>query len=218
MTTNETTEKIVFRLVRTNVFTRWPCHICGGETEKVPILCESGGETKVGLRICERCLSCRDFDAHLESHAQALEAQAAQTRALIGRIEAPSFAEWKQAMADDDADWERVALACVNEPDDDVSIDDLRTRYVDQSNWRRNEQDFPYIEIAGRVVALYPWAEGWTWMIYRGGPEPLAWLADPARLYADGVSDGESDARDDAWKAFRADLEKLKDPIGDNWF
>jgi hypothetical protein len=26
---------IIMQLTRTNVFTRWPCHICGGETEKL---------------------------------------------------------------------------------------------------------------------------------------------------------------------------------------
>ena len=106
MDETKTTDKIVFRLVRTNVLTRWRCHICGGVTEKAPILCESGGAD--GVRICERCLSSRDFDAQLESHAQSLEAEAAQTRAMIGRIEAPSFAQWEQAMADDNAERERV--------------------------------------------------------------------------------------------------------------
>ena len=33
-------EKIVFELVETNFLTRWPCNICGGCTEKDPILCE----------------------------------------------------------------------------------------------------------------------------------------------------------------------------------
>jgi hypothetical protein len=111
MPMTETTDKIVFRLVRTNVLTRWHCHICGGETEKVSILCESGDDLRVGLRICESCLSCRDFDAHLEGYAQALEAEAARTRALIGRIEAPSFAEWEKATAEDAAEWEREERA-----------------------------------------------------------------------------------------------------------
>jgi hypothetical protein len=210
-----TTDKIVFRLVRTNVLTRWRCDVCGGRTEKVPILCESGDD----WRICERCLSCRDFDAQLESHARALEADAARTRGLIGRIEAPSFAEWELAIAEDDAERERVARACVNEPDEieTVAIDDLRARYLDQSNWRRNEQGFPYIELFRRVIALYPVGfDDWTWMIYRGGSEPLAWLADPDRLH--GVGRGESDARAEAWKAFQADLEKLEGPIPDDWF
>jgi hypothetical protein len=96
-----------------------------------------------------------------------------------------------------------------------VTLDDLRTRYVDPSNWRRNEQGFPYIELFGRVIAIYPWADGWTWMIYRGARAPLAWLMDSARLYADGVSANESAARDEAWKAFQADLEKL---TPDDWF
>jgi hypothetical protein len=98
------------------------------------------------------------------------------------------------------------------------TLDDLRARYADPCNWRRNEQGFPYIELFGRVIAIYPWTDGWTWMIYRGGSEPLAWLVDPGRLYADGVSANENAARDEAWKAFQADLEKLEGPIPDDWF
>ena len=49
-------EKIIFELVETNVFTRWPCSICGGCTEKVPILCEvKTGEYKKN-DVC-RCIA-----------------------------------------------------------------------------------------------------------------------------------------------------------------
>jgi hypothetical protein len=138
-------------------------------------------------------------DGRRRLHMHGLEeASASQVR----QPEAPSFAEWELAMAADNAEQDAS----------DVTIDDLRTRYVDQSNWRRNEQGFPYIEIAGRIIALYPVsAEDWMWMIYHGGAEPLAWLEDPGRLYAEGVGMGEHDARDEAWKAFRADLERLND-------
>jgi hypothetical protein len=32
------TERITIELVETNVFTRWPCTVCGGHTEKVSVL------------------------------------------------------------------------------------------------------------------------------------------------------------------------------------
>ena len=193
------------------------CHVCGAVTETTMVLVTTGD----GLRMCETCLEERDFDDRLRNFALRLERQAAQTRAMIDRIEAPSFAAWKRAMADFDAECEREERAAGHGDQVDeieaVTIDDLRARYVDQSNWRRNEQGFPYIELFGRVIAIYPVsADDWTWMIYRGGPEPLAWLADPDRLH--GVGMGESDARDEAWKAFQADLEKLEGPILDDWF
>lgn len=60
---NETTDKIVFRLVRTNFFTRWPCHVCGGQTEKDSILCEAASPFSDNgtLRICPQCLPVREF-------------------------------------------------------------------------------------------------------------------------------------------------------------
>jgi len=97
----QTTDKIAFRLARTNGFTRWPCHICGGETGNDMVLCEAASpfSDHGTLRICPQCLQCRDFDHRLEQHAQGLASQAAAIRSLIGRIEAPSFAEWKREEA-----------------------------------------------------------------------------------------------------------------------
>jgi hypothetical protein len=31
---------IEMKLTTTNFYTRWPCHVCGGTTEKVNVLCE----------------------------------------------------------------------------------------------------------------------------------------------------------------------------------
>jgi hypothetical protein len=101
-------------LVRTNFLTRWHCHVCGGRTEKNLILCEvpESHPTHGGLRICERCLKSRDFDAKLAEQAAALEAHAASLRGVIGHIEAPSFEDWKHADAlanalwDTETDWE----------------------------------------------------------------------------------------------------------------
>ena len=90
-----------------------------------------------------------------------------------------------------------------------VSLEALWDRYVDESNWRENEQGFPHIEIGGRVVVVYPWdTDGWAWMIYRGEPQPLAWMADADRLYADGAYACESDARFDAWEALVAPVDE----------
>ncbi len=92
-TTIPTTGPIKIELVRTNFFTRWPCHVCGGCTEKVAVLAE-GPE---GLRVCESCLQAGDIDARLEAQAAALDAGARMTRSLIGRLQVPSFAEWSEA-------------------------------------------------------------------------------------------------------------------------
>jgi hypothetical protein len=106
---DERDDVIKFRLVPTNFFTRWPCHVCGGVTDKDSILCEADSpfSDRGTLRICTSCLKCGNFDHHLEQQAQALEAKAALIRSLIGRIEAPSYAEWEHVMADYDAEWER---------------------------------------------------------------------------------------------------------------
>lgn len=101
----QTTEKIAFRLVRTDVFTRLPCAICGGgDTEMDAVLCEAASDHGT-LRICPQCLQCGNFDHHLEQRGQGLASQAAAVRSLIGRIEAPSFAELEReerAAADDE--------------------------------------------------------------------------------------------------------------------
>ena len=91
-------QKIVFELVETNYLTRWPCHICGGNTEKEPVLCEVLEGTNKGLRVCESCLKHRDFDNNLERFAEMLERHAQEIRALIGRVEAPSYEEWETAI------------------------------------------------------------------------------------------------------------------------
>ena len=94
----QATDKIGFRLVRTTGFTRWPCHICGGETGMDAVLCEAASpfSDHGTLRICPQCLQRRNFNHLLEQRARGLASQAAAIRSLIGRIEAPSFAEWER--------------------------------------------------------------------------------------------------------------------------
>src|SRR5262245_48950523 len=83
------TGPIEIRLVESSFLTRWPCSVCGGTTEKVEVLAEGPG----GLRVCEGCLKCGDIDKELEQYAQRLAQEAAATRALIGRLKVPTYAQ-----------------------------------------------------------------------------------------------------------------------------
>jgi hypothetical protein len=95
---------IEFQLVDTNVFTRWPCDVCDGCTEKVGVLCEAKYGHEL-LRVCETCLQGgqEKIDQTLEEHAARLELQARDTRRLIGRLRVPTYAEWEQREATYDA-------------------------------------------------------------------------------------------------------------------
>ncbi len=96
--TTATNDRIVVKLVPTNVFTRWPCHVCGSQTEKVSILAEAGDPLSDDLvRVCERCLEAGDIDERLEAHARSLDDDADWVRALIGRLEVPTYAAWVHA-------------------------------------------------------------------------------------------------------------------------
>ena len=96
---------IKVELVETNFLTRWPCTVCGGCTEKVPILAES----KTGERVCESCLRAGNIDERLEQYAlvldTALDTAAAATRSLIGRLSVPTFAEWQARCEQHDREW-----------------------------------------------------------------------------------------------------------------
>jgi hypothetical protein len=84
---------IKIELVWTNVFTRWPCTICGGTTEKEAVLAEGPG----GIRVCERCLKCRNFAEHLQENARWHDEEAKRLRDLrdmVNRLEIPTFEEW----------------------------------------------------------------------------------------------------------------------------
>jgi hypothetical protein len=96
--------KIKIELVRSDSLTRHPCNVCGWYTEKVPVWARGHG-----LLVCEFCLEAGAvaIDERLERHAAALEATAAATRALIGRLVVPSYAEWQAAMAAEAEDFER---------------------------------------------------------------------------------------------------------------
>ena len=96
---------IEIKLTETTFFTRWPCTVCGGCTEKVAILAEGtlqlsdDGESRT-IRVCESCLEGGDglgIDARLDLHARALEGEAALVRGMIGQLKVPTFAEWCEA-------------------------------------------------------------------------------------------------------------------------
>ena len=92
-------QKIKVELVETNFFTRWPCHVCGGTTDKVPILAEVRKGRFKGFRVCERCIEKRGFDAAISVYAKRLERETqkkvAELRALVGRLNVPTYEEYK---------------------------------------------------------------------------------------------------------------------------
>jgi hypothetical protein len=91
-------EKIKFELTTTNVHTRWPCHICGGHTDKCEVLCETkSGPFDNYTRICENCLKERNFDERLKKEVQEVRALADKLETMVGRIEAPTFEQWEEA-------------------------------------------------------------------------------------------------------------------------
>jgi len=90
-----TKPKIEIKLVVSGFLTRWPCHVCGGCTEKNAILCEAEiGHSK--LRVCEQCLRAGNIDERLEENARWLEDRATWIRELIGRLIVPTYAEWEE--------------------------------------------------------------------------------------------------------------------------
>ena len=94
--TTETNGQITIELVETNFFTRWPCTVCGGCTEKVAMLAE-GQDEHGKIRVCENCLENGDIDERIANHADNLEVQVGLIRNLIGRLKVPTFAEWMAA-------------------------------------------------------------------------------------------------------------------------
>ena len=90
-------DPVTVRLVPSRFLTRWKCHVCGGHTEKVPILAEVMAGEHAGFRVCEACIESRDFDQKLQAHAQELEEYAAVVRSLIGRLRVPTLAEYRAA-------------------------------------------------------------------------------------------------------------------------
>jgi len=121
--TSTNTDKITFEFTTTNVYTRWPCHICGGHTEKVSILCEVLAGEHEGLRICESCLEAgKDkVNARLESHIAQLERRAAYKRSLVGRLEFPSYRDWEKAGQKYEHEWEEAERRATPREQDEIT-------------------------------------------------------------------------------------------------
>ncbi len=107
-----TDDVIKISLTPTNFLTRWHCHVCGGRTEKDEMLAEGEqnlpsdglpGRKYRTVRVCDQCLKAADglsIDQRLERFARWLEAEADLTRAMIGKLEVPSYAEWEAAQGE----------------------------------------------------------------------------------------------------------------------
>ena len=91
--------KVKFQLVKTNVYFRWPCDICGGQTEKIGTLCEVRMGAHKGLRVCEECLKAGadQVDARLKEHVALLREYADTLASLEGHVEIPTFETWQAA-------------------------------------------------------------------------------------------------------------------------
>jgi len=85
------TDVIEFKLKTTNFLSRHLCAVCGGVTEKSNVVAVSEDDA----RICECCMAADDLDTRLEQHAAELDRRAAEVRARIGRVKAPSIRDFK---------------------------------------------------------------------------------------------------------------------------
>ena len=108
--TDAPTNPFIINLVRTS-YHRRPCTVCGGWTEKNRITAENPRDVSPRIRVCETCLEAGDIDDRLADHAEALETLAIETRALVGLLKVPTFAEWRAANEKAEAlvgeEWER---------------------------------------------------------------------------------------------------------------
>jgi hypothetical protein len=95
--TGEMAMNIKITLVETNYLTRWPCTVCGGCTEKVPILAESEYTEGECIRVCERCLEAGDIDSRLRKNAASLRAYADCVESLVGQLIVPTYEQWEAA-------------------------------------------------------------------------------------------------------------------------
>jgi hypothetical protein len=62
------------------------------------------------IRVCESCLEAANIDERLEENGKKYEAAAARARSLIGRLEVPTFDQWKAEMAAADKRWEEDGI------------------------------------------------------------------------------------------------------------
>ena len=96
------TNPFIINLVETSDHRR-QCSVCGGWTEKHRIKAENSRDVSPRVRVCETCLEAGDIDDRLMDHAEALEARAIETRALVGLLKVPTFAEWQAAVDEEES-------------------------------------------------------------------------------------------------------------------
>jgi hypothetical protein len=121
-------EPVRVELTETSFYTRWPCLLCRGTTEKVGVLAEVQEGALEGFRVCENCLrrvaEGESLDAMLRERADTLladaRAEAEMLRSLVGRLQAPTYREWGRAMLEHDY---REALGRCSEYSGDLSED-----------------------------------------------------------------------------------------------
>lgn len=77
---------------------RFMCHLCGKRRGGYPVRCE----TDDGFIICEECIREGNLDVRLDAHIQDLREAILLLEAMRCRIVVPTWAEWKQAAADED--------------------------------------------------------------------------------------------------------------------
>ena len=88
----------VMKLTNTTCYTRWPCSICGGHTEKVAILCEDTADPqKVSVRVCETCLekTAGEREEMLQKHIAFLSRRVEYLKSLSAVV--PTYSEWQVA-------------------------------------------------------------------------------------------------------------------------
>jgi hypothetical protein len=78
-------------------YTRWPCAVCGGWTEKYAVVARGEDEQGRTIDVCETCLAAGDIDDRLRQHVATMRADADLVETLIGRLKVPTIAEWRAA-------------------------------------------------------------------------------------------------------------------------
>jgi hypothetical protein len=143
--------EIAVELVSTNFFTRWPCTVCGGHTEKVGVLAEATirceGDETATIRVCERCLEAGDIDARLERNAADLELAAAARRGLIGRLKVPTYAEWEAREERED-----VAHFAAHESEGAEEYNAVLNDDAVFEKWRRRREDWRALSASPHVT------------------------------------------------------------------
>jgi hypothetical protein len=99
---------LVFAMKRTNLYMRWPCHLCGGCTDKEGVECVApcpGDGKPHELFACQQCVEENDPDARIAEQTAHREAQIGYLRSLLGRVVLPGADAWREAVAEAERQW-----------------------------------------------------------------------------------------------------------------